>query len=291
MALMKSDFEKYGVNEVLARIAAEVDPMIYFAPGFFTDLSSESKRYRDDGDEIGASLFRLLAKISSMGFWGEQTHAKQPFGPMCKGLEEDQRSFLPVDLEGAELDFLADVVSDIEEAVMCAQIADTLWLRKYGESHGYSFAILAYDSYLASVSFENPGFYMGERLTRAFKICKLLNDDARRENALELAKKFAETLLETDQFTLWSNVIELLATYSEDWDERNEFAEQIWQRLPSLSRRRDWTLPFAVWRMSFPFSANSETGIVPKRHKGSWQINWPVTQNRWLMRVILGGPV
>ncbi len=265
MALTKSDFEneKYRVNEVLARIASELDPLIYFAPGFFTDLSDESKRYRDDGDETGASLFRLLAEVSSMGFWGTQSTPKQPFAPMWTNLIPDKRSCLPEDFSGADLDFLAEVVCDIKEPVIQAQTADILWLRKHGERGGYDFAILAHDSYLASISLDSPSFYMWERLARALKLTELLSDDARRENALELAKKFADALLDTDHFTLWSNVTELLATYSEEEKERTRYAEQFWQRADEVEEAKgyDYAIRFREHAISV-FGAIGNTDRV-----------------------------
>lgn len=244
MALTKSDFDKYEVNKILARIAAEVDPLSYRSAGFFTALTTERDRYRDTGDKTGTGLFGVLAEVSSMGFWGKGMDTKQPFAPMWKGLQEDQRSFLPEDLESAELDFLAEIVRDIKEEVIRAQIADVLWIRKHGERGGYDFAILAFDSYLASVRLDSLNFPAWERLRRALQIAILLKDPERQKTALGVAKRLADVLVETDEFALWIRIVELLATHSGDKHERNDYAEQIWQRTSEFEQKKD--LDFAV---------------------------------------------
>ena len=239
MVLTKSDFDKYKVNEVLARRDEKAAGGLS-AFSYWSVCGEERRRLEEAGDDTGNELFGLLTDVSSMGFWDEGSDPEKPFSPLWTGLVPGKRSCLPEDLGESDLSFLAEIVHDVEESIMRARIADILWLRRHGLKRGYYFAVLAHDSYLASVGLCNPDFYTWNRLRRALQIATLLNDPEKREFVLRVARELTDALAQTDKFALWIRIVELLATYSKDMHERNRYAEQIWQRASEFEQKKDF---------------------------------------------------
>jgi len=221
MVLTKSDFEKYGVNEVLARRIDDHWTFSYLEP-----CKAECRRYEESGDQTGVELFSLLISIASMMLDSKFADPRAPFVPMWQ--TETERTHLPGDFKENQLDFLAEIVCCVHEIVLKAQIADTLWLRRYGPKNGYEFAIAAHDSYMASVKLDSLNNNMEERLTRAMQIADILKDREKLDRSLTIARDIAEASLASNEITSWSRMIGLLGTYSED--NRDSFAERIWQQ-------------------------------------------------------------
>lgn len=242
MTLTKSDFKKYEVNEVLGRREEKGGGLSAFS--FWSLCGDERKRYEEAGDDSGAELFGLLNAVSSMGFWSSGWDPEKPFSPLWAGSNPGERSCMPEDFTESDLNFLAEIVRDVEESVMRARIADVLWLRKHGRQRGFDFAVLAHDSYLESVRLDSPDFHTADHLRRALQIARLLNKPERKESALGVAKRLADVLAATDAFFLWFRTVELLATHSEDQDERNEYAARIWQRVSEIEQKEG--LDFAI---------------------------------------------
>ena len=233
MALTKSDFENYGVNEVLARQAGDDNLSAW---SFWGVCGDERKRYEEAGDYTGAELFSLLTSISSMIFDNNFADPKAPFIPMWQSKEG--RSFLPRDLEKPDLDFLADIAGSVTEGILRAQIEDTLWLCKRGSQ----FAILAVDSYLESIILGDLTYSMEQRIARALQIAKFVKNQERLDKALGIAKEIADIQSDAGETFSWSRMTGLLATYSEN--DRDEHAEQIWQQAVEVEGKGD--LDFAT---------------------------------------------
>ena len=223
MALTKSDFEKYRVNEILAR---RDDDGNLTAWSYRTACIDERDQHVEAQDETGIELFTLLGNVSS--FW-LHPHDMDPHAPFdyMKDVNGNRRD-LADGFDTRELDFLAAVVCDVAEPIMRAQIGDVLWVCRHGGKDRHKIARLASDSYLESVAQEDLALWMENRLERAIQIAKLLSDRARLHKALAHAKAIADRELAAGKVAAWSRMIELLAKYSEK--DRDKFAEQIWQR-------------------------------------------------------------
>ncbi len=251
MVLTKKDFGEYKVNKVLARRNDDHSGLSYL-----NACQDETNRYRESGDEKGAELFSLLAAISSMMLGHGRIDPEAPFAPMMHF--ESHRSALPEDLNDEELKFLDAVVKNIDELTMRAQVADILWLRRYGRKRGYDNAVLAYKTYLKSINQEAFTVWMEQRLERALQISKLLNKSDPTKRALAIATEIAETKLETGEVATWSRMIGLLATYSECGRER--YAEQIWEKAAEVERDGDASFATRLREMALGlFKANKDT--------------------------------
>ena len=228
MALTKSDFEKYGVNEVLARRDGGFDALC-----FLNVCQDESKRLNEAGDDKGAYLFWLFAAINSMFFDHEEKDLEAPFIPMWR--MNGQRSFFHDDLTDEELDFLTDVVCAIEEPKVRARVADVLWLRR----RVYKFATCAFDSYLESIEMNIPAHYVGQQVVRMLQLAKHTKNKQMTSKALGVAKEFADKQLCAGKIASWSRFVEILAIYVES-NERAEHVEQIWEQAAAVERTGDF---------------------------------------------------
>ena len=222
MALTKSDFEKYRVNEVLAR--CEDDDLMAWP--FRSVCVDERKQLQEDSDETGISLFTLLINVSSFEL---EPHNMDPDAPfMIMKSVDGQHHELTEFLGTADLDFLAAVVRDVAEPIMRAQIADVLWVCRHGGKNRYKIACLACDSYLESIDQGSLSLWVENRLERALQIAMLLNEHARLHKGLAIAQEIADTKLAAGEVATWSRMMEILAKSSES--DRDKFAEQIWQQ-------------------------------------------------------------
>lgn len=216
MALTKSDFEKYRVNEVLARREEPYDVL-----SFQTDLVNEFKHYSENSDETGAELFRLLSAISSMLL--ESDDPNTPLQPQWQ--INGRRAPIPEDFNDQQLGFFAEIVDAVSEVNMRARIADVLWLRK----RDHKFARLACASYLVAVDPDNPTYEMHNHAIRALQIATQLNDERLKEETLRKAWQLADKYHdEVDKFHgLWSEFLEKIAKSCES--EREAIIDRIWQ--------------------------------------------------------------
>ena len=215
MALTKSDFEKYRVNEVLARSKDANWPFSFL--GTFQD---ELKRCEQAGDETGIGLFSLLSHISWMHLGPHEIDPKAPLNPMPQ-------------LGEAHLEILDAIVGEISVTTMRGHIADVLWLCRYGGNKKHEFASIAYDSYLESIDDESLDLWMESRLERALQLAtKLYNPkkpqtSEKLDRALEKAQEITDKRLIERDWATWERLTRLLATYSKNGQCRIMYIEQI----------------------------------------------------------------
>lgn len=215
MALTKSDFEKYRVNEVLARRDDADAPYSYL--NLFVE---EKKRYEDAGDETGREIYHCLCCVASMEL--EPDDYKAPLKPQWQ--RDGGRAPIPEDISEEHLGFLATVADDDLEIHMRARIADILWLRK----RDYQYARLAHKSYLATVDLDKPTCDMLNHVLRARQIAKQLNNsglqDEANQKALLLAEKYKSHV---KIIVLWAGFLMKIAENNDK--DREEILERLWQ--------------------------------------------------------------
>lgn len=107
---------------------------------------SEAFRIAADHIEAGehsskSKIFRLLSNVCSMMLSPESVN--EPFKPMM--VWDGKRTMLPDDLSSTELNFLAEVLDDVDEPRIKARLADLLWLRFVPRN--FHFALIAIDAY------------------------------------------------------------------------------------------------------------------------------------------------
>ena len=232
MALTKSDFEKYQVNEVLQR---REDP--YDALSHQKHCVNELVRCSESGDETGSELFSLLSALSSM--YLDPKESKAPFNPQLSF--SSPRLYIPDDFSEEQLSFMAEVVCEALETHMRARIADVLWLRK----RNLQFARLACSSYLETVDLENLTYYMEAPLYRAMQIAHQLNDRELLVNTIHKAHQFAERQYANGEIADWSRTVYQIAKHSES--ERESIADQIWQLTEKYEEDGGWAFPTELW--------------------------------------------
>ncbi len=229
MTLKKSDFEKYMVNDVLARREEPYDALSH--QDHFVE---EAKRYSESGDETGAELFQLFSALSSM--YLDLFNQDSPLQPQWQ--TDIHSAPKPDDFNDEQLNFLADIVDDVSEINMRARIAEVLWLRK----RNHKFARLAHKSYLETVVLENLTHYMQEHVIRAMQIAKQLNDQVLSDRAVQVARHVADKELTAGNVAPWSWLYEHIAKQIAEHDqaELERIAEQIWQQAANIEQKGDW---------------------------------------------------
>lgn len=130
-----------------------------------TVLAKKEAELGAAGDNKGQRVFRFLAVVSS--FWPNYDSIEEPYKPMAT--IEDRRTAIPADLTPSDLDVLAHLLGEIDDAEFRARVADVLWLRR----KDYKAAQFAVEAYLESArrleELENwPPFI--ERLNRGAQI-------------------------------------------------------------------------------------------------------------------------
>ena len=216
MNLTKSDFEKYRVNEVLARTENKHGTFSYWSI-----CGDEARRHENAGDETGVALFRLFNCLSSMYF--ELSDAQSPLKPMMISAE-GKRTCVPEDLCEEELKFLSEIVHFVTETPMRARIADVIWLCK----RDHTSARLAHQSYLESVDLEKLTHDMREHVIRAMQIATLLKSADLLEEPMSLAQQIADKELESGEIGSWHYMTVWLAQYDKPY--RESYADQLWDK-------------------------------------------------------------
>ncbi len=220
MALTKSDFEKYDVNEVLGRREDDGDLTAW---SYRTVCIDEREQHVEAQDETGNELFTLLGNVSSFLL---HPHNMDPYAPFdyMKDVNGNRRELTDLFCT-SDLDFLTTVVRDITEPIMRAQIADVLWVCRHGDGSKHKIALLASKAYLESINQDALTLGMENRLERALQIATLLNNSEWLDKGLCRAKELAATRqLPGD----WERMMVLLAKYSRH--DHIEYIEQICQK-------------------------------------------------------------
>lgn len=215
MALTKSDFENYRVNEVMMRRENPKDALSHQK-----HFINEWERCSESSDATGSELFELMSAISSM--YLDPMEPNAPFKPYLSSSSE--RLPIPDDIPDDHLGFLAEIVREVTETHMRARIADVLWLRK----RDHKSARLAHASYLQTVDLNNLTYETHKYAIRALQITKQLNDKVLANEAVRKAKQLAEKYYSDDKWHgVWCKLLEKIAKHSEN--DREAIVDQISQ--------------------------------------------------------------
>ena len=239
MALTKSDFEKYRVNEVLA---SREEPLN--ACSHQRNFINEREHYSGKGDDTGDELFWLFTNLSTMFL--DTIDPNHPFEDLRSS--NGPRPIIPEDISDKYLGFLAEIACDVSESHMRARIADVLWLRK----RDHVFARLACNSYLQTVDPKNPTYQMHHHAIRALQIAVQLNDEQLAEKALRKARQLANKYHDDKDkwHGLWSEFLKKIAKNYES--EREAIVDQISQealRIEQNSGERGAIPAIGLWEI------------------------------------------
>ena len=230
MTLTKSDFEKYRVNEVLARRDDVLDLFSCYA-----SCIDEWKLHFDNGDQKGTEIFELFAALSYM--YLDPDKPNNPFSSPIDGI----RLFNHKDYKPEQLRFLSMVVCDVTEIPMRARIADVLWLRNCN----YHFARLACTSYLETVDVDNLTYYMRASSLRALRIASQPKNQELLANTIQIAHQIAEGRYSRGEIGDWSHILFQIAKQCDS--ERECIADRFWHLAEKIEKNEKTIFPTVLW--------------------------------------------
>jgi len=106
-------------------------------------LGKHATSLKEAGDDRGSRVFRLLSSVTS--YWPNYDDNASPYRPWM--VWDGKRSAIPEDLTQSDLDTLAELLGEVQDAEFRARIADVLWICP---PKNYKAAQVAVDAYIES---------------------------------------------------------------------------------------------------------------------------------------------
>jgi hypothetical protein len=128
-------------------------------------FAKKAASLKETGDDKGNRVFRLLGAVAS--FWPNYESTEAPYQPMM--VWNGKRSAIPEDLTATDLDALAGILTEIQDAEFQARVADILWVCR----KDYKAAQKAVEAYIESSRVLETGDMwppFAERLQRARQV-------------------------------------------------------------------------------------------------------------------------
>lgn len=170
----------------------------------------------DKADELenndrssGSRAYRLLGDICSMHM--KDDNPDNPFGPHI--VTSNGRSATVDDFSEDDLEVLDDLLNDIKDPELQARVADVLWTRR----RDHKAAETAFVTYLESAknlldpNSWSPSF---ERISRAFQIATMLQNEDLREDGRDFVLEVLDDLDGEDPKYLSYNLLKLLLEHN-----------------------------------------------------------------------------
>lgn len=153
------DIERYNWQSVIADCPNK-DCLYYYDV-----LFKQSRELAEKGDDVGRRVFAFVGTICS--FHANYDATGNPYGPLWRSGEE--RALMAEDLTDADLQALADVLSQIGDADLRARVGDILWECR----RDHKAARIAVEAFLESAKRLQTGESwppFAERLERALQL-------------------------------------------------------------------------------------------------------------------------
>ena len=173
-------------------------PLDFYYQSVFSKAHRENPDYNWD----------LLSAVFSMTLKGGDI--KQPFVPSFSG--GGRRSMIPLDLTDDDMNILLDTLALTNDAEYSARIRDLHWLQKRDASS----AKQAVSFYLTSAKAIGIGKFVNcaiDRLERALRLSRQLNDVALAENAMCSIKSFVDEKISHQSNSGLSHLFSILAEF------------------------------------------------------------------------------
>ncbi|MWV57772.1 DUF4209 domain-containing protein [Rathayibacter sp. VKM Ac-2754] len=223
--------------------------------GTFNELAQTSA---DLEDLEAASACAVLAGVSSLIPDEEQMH--EPYLAMIR--MGGRRSFLPDDLSELDLQFLADLLSDLPDNKLAARVGDMLWIRRFGSSP-YQFARTAVDRWI-QLPVDADSWYGDGR--ENWPRYLLLARQLRLSDKLDVARGRLEEAFEIADGSMAMDLANLLAKCGVDDDvDRRRIASRLAQLAQSDERpiiARDLHRAAAHWYSSIQDSESASRQLL-----------------------------
>jgi hypothetical protein len=211
---------------------------------YYTPLYKAAQDFQEEGDPIGARVFRLLGSVAS--YHPNYDSAGNPYGPMWQ--ERTRRSATAEDLRKSELTALQGIVTEIRDPEFRARIADVLWegLRDHRS------AAVAVSAFLSSAkNLEDAEMWppFTERVERALQLTLALrNQTLRREVLTFIERAINRYKSNTKAGLLCARLMEsLLATKSGPVDKYAALSERLARR---YAKAKQWDFSQQYWQLA-----------------------------------------
>ena len=136
-ALTKEDFFSCGWKAALT----EANPKDY--PQVHRAFSAAAKKADDENRQAHSKALSLLSIACSMELSSKSRN--EPFKPLMQSPEG--RTHIPDDFSEADIDFFAEIASEIDDPRLKARLADLVWLKRRKGVDRFPFVLMAIDAY------------------------------------------------------------------------------------------------------------------------------------------------
>ncbi len=219
--LTKEAFTHSGWREIIGKTHITDCSRVY------RDFEDASTRARNHGNLAQAKVLLLLAGACSIQLTNKSRN--EPYEPMW--VWNGRSSPTPDWFSESDIDFLADILANIDEPMLEGRLADLLWLKK--TPYEVKFALEAIDSYRSlDLNAKTWPTEIGKSKKRALVLTKMIGQGSGHsieEIEADLRTKFMSATKEDKRFAHW-----LAETLKEFGLGRNH-EENIADRLESLA--------------------------------------------------------
>lgn len=243
--LNSNDFDQLGYESILSK-AQSRDCTWYFFE--FRDFRTSAEASEEKQHLAALSLFQ---KITSYIF--NLQDITNPLDHMASWFEEGRRTGTghPQQLTSEELEYLSEVIEQIQDAELKARLADILWVRKFKSQarKPLDWARLAIDTYMESAKTllgpEN-WFESKQRSERALQIALQLRDAGKEQlqMILDSIDTFLARYMTSDKDEVKSMFVALLVKYklykAEHLGDLEDDAQRAFEQLNFGLAKRVW---------------------------------------------------
>lgn len=206
-------------------------------------LSDKAQMFEQANDERCANVLVMLANITSMYLRPDDT--VQPLASAWQF--GDTRSANLGDIDDRELDFLAEIVSELNDAELQARIADILWVKR----QDYRCAQIAIRTYLESA--RNLESLNGDAcfLNRLHRACAIVIQLGKKNSEINDVMSYIEVL--TSKYTIaeskffYSSLMQILLRYR--LGEPAQYISLSQQAAELAEKESDWHRARVYWEL------------------------------------------